>query len=134
MEQFIQDVADEFCSNEESCNKELGNGESCDEKSSNETSSDKKAGDEESRDEESVDKDEVISYLSDIFMVSHVRIINECHELVDLFCIEYATISTFNEINIFGEIKRITIPFVSITNGGRGDKYSRNIRTNKFIQ
>lgn len=66
VEQFIQDVADEFCSNEESCNKELGNGESCDEKSSNETSSDKKAGDEESRDEESVDKDEVISYLSDI--------------------------------------------------------------------
>ncbi len=30
VEQFIQDVADEFCSNEESCYKELGNGESCD--------------------------------------------------------------------------------------------------------
>ena len=87
VEQFIQDVADEFCSNEESCNKELGNGGSCGEESSNETSSDKEAGDEESRDEESFDKDEVISYLSDIFMVSHVRIINECHELVDLFAL-----------------------------------------------
>lgn len=25
--------------------------------------------------------------MSDIFMVSHVRIINECHELVDLFAL-----------------------------------------------
>lgn len=35
--------------------------------------------------ENSVEKDKLKRYLSDIFMLSHVRIVKECHELVDCY-------------------------------------------------